>query len=72
MESNYMDSSKLGLLIKILDDEISKRSLLNHTFYTLWKEGKLTLNYLRSYSKEYFQLVKAVPQLVDNLSLIHI
>ena len=67
MESNYMDSSNLGLLIKILDDEISKRSLLNHQFYTLWKEGKLTLNHLRSYSKEYFQLVKAVPQLVDNI-----
>ena len=62
-----MDSSNLGLLIKIIDDEISKRSLLNHQFYTLWKEGKLTLNHLRSYSKEYFQLVKAVPQLVDNI-----
>ena len=43
MESNYMDSSNLGLLIKILDDEISKRSLLNHQFYTLLKEGKLAL-----------------------------
>ncbi len=67
MESNHRDSSNLGLLIKTIDDEITKRSLLNHPFYTLWKEGKLTLNHLRSYSKEYFQLVKAVPQLVDNI-----
>ena len=59
MENNHKDSSNVGLLIKIIDDEISKRSLLNHQFYTLWKEGKLTLNHLRSYSKEYFQLVKA-------------
>jgi pyrroloquinoline-quinone synthase len=64
---NSVDSSKLGLLIKIIDDQISKRSLLNHRFYILWKEGKLTINHLRSYSKEYFQLVKAVPELVDNI-----
>lgn len=64
---NSVDSSKLGLLIKIMDDQISKRSLLNHRFYILWREGKLTINHLRSYSKEYFQLVKAVPELVDNI-----
>ncbi len=67
MAGSNNDCSNLGLLIKIIDDEISKRSLLNHRFYTLWKEGKLTLNHLRSYSKEYFQLVKAVPQLVHNI-----
>ena len=67
MINNSVDSSKLGLLIKIIDDQISKRSLLNHRFYILWKEGKLTLSHLRSYSKEYFQLVKAVPELVHNI-----
>jgi pyrroloquinoline-quinone synthase len=67
MAGSDINSSNLGLLIKIIDEEISKRSLLNHRFYTLWKEGKLTLNHLRSYSKEYFQLVKAVPQLVYNI-----
>jgi pyrroloquinoline-quinone synthase len=67
MINNSVDSSKLGLLIKIIDDQISKRSLLNHRFYILWKEGKLTINHLRSYSKEYFQLVKAVPELVHNI-----
>ena len=64
---NSVDSSKVGLLIKIIDDQISKRSLLNHRFYILWREGKLTINHLRSYSKEYFKLVKAVPELVDNI-----
>ena len=61
------DSSNLELLITLIDDEIQKRSLLNHRFYILWKEGKLKLNHLRSYSKEYFQLVKSVPELVDNI-----
>ena len=64
---NWYDSSNLELLIKLIDDEIQKRSLLNHRFYILWKEGKLTINHLRSYSKEYFQLVKAVPELVHNI-----
>ena len=63
----HNDSRSLGNLIQIIDDEIGKRSLLNHRFYILWKEGKLTLNHLRCYSKEYFQLVKAVPQLVQNI-----
>jgi pyrroloquinoline-quinone synthase len=61
------DSGSLGNLITIINDEIEKRSLLNHRFYLLWKEGKLTLNHLRSYSKEYFQLVKVVPHLVNNI-----
>ena len=64
---NRYDSSNLELLIKLIDDEIQKRSLLNHRFYILWKEGKLKLNHLRSYSKEYFQLVKSVPELVENI-----
>ena len=67
MISNKVESSNLESLIKIIDDEIGKRSLLNHPFYILWREGKLTLNHLRSYSKEYFQLVKAVPELVQNI-----
>ena len=69
MICNGVDSSDLQSLIRIIDAEISKRSLLNHPFYILWREGKLTLNHLRSYSKEYFQLVKAVPELVHNIQL---
>jgi pyrroloquinoline-quinone synthase len=71
MISNRIDSSHLESLIKIIDDEICERSLLNHRFYILWREGKLTLNHLRSYSKEYFQLVKAVPELVKAVRNTH-
>ncbi len=46
--------------------EIEKYSLLNHDFYKLWQEGKLTLDHLVGYAKEYFQLVKIVPSLVEN------
>ena len=67
MKNNSFFTDDLRLLIKTIDNEISNRSLLHHQFYTLWSEGKLALNHLRGYSKEYFQLVKAVPELVNNI-----
>ena len=48
-------------LIKQIDEMIEERSLLKHPFYQMWSDGKLTLDSLAGYSKEYFQLVKAVP-----------
>ena len=48
-------------LIKRIDERIETRSLLKHPFYEMWSDGKLTLESLAGYSKEYFQVVKAVP-----------
>ena len=48
-------------LIKQIDEMIEERSLLKHPFYEMWSDGKLTIESLAGYSKEYFQLVKAVP-----------
>lgn len=47
--------------IKRIDQMIEERSLLKHPFYQMWSDGKLTKESLAGYSKEYFQLVKAVP-----------
>jgi pyrroloquinoline-quinone synthase len=55
-------------LIKRIDAKIEKCTPLNHVFYQMWLEGKLNVAHLRSYSKEYFQLVKAVPKFVENIS----
>ncbi len=54
-------------LIDQINFEIEKYSLLKHDFYKLWQEGKLTPDHLAGYSKEYFQLVKIVPLLVENV-----
>jgi pyrroloquinoline-quinone synthase len=54
-------------LVERIDLEIEEFSLLKHSFYKMWSEGKLSLDNLRSYSKEYFQLVKAVPYFVQNI-----
>jgi pyrroloquinoline-quinone synthase len=55
-------------LARRLDAEIEERSLLKHAFYKMWSDGELTREHLAGYSQEYFQLVKAVPALVGNIS----
>jgi pyrroloquinoline-quinone synthase len=57
----------MSLLVKSLDAEIEERSLLKHAFYKMWSDGKLTRDHLAGYSKEYFQLVRAVPDLVGTI-----
>ena len=49
-------------LVQRIDQIIEERSLLKHPFYEMWSDGKLTQESLAGYSKEYFQLVKAVPE----------
>jgi pyrroloquinoline-quinone synthase len=55
-------------VVQRIDSEIEKRSLLKHSFYKMWSEGKLTINHLQGYSKEYFQLVKIVPKFVESIA----
>jgi len=55
-------------IVQKIDSEIEKRSLLKHPFYQMWSQGKLTIDHLKGYSKEYFQLVKAVPSMVEGIA----
>lgn len=55
-------------IIQRIDSEIERRSLLKHSFYQMWSGGKLTIDHLQGYSKEYFQLVKAVPRFVEGIA----
>ncbi|MEM3064145.1 MAG: iron-containing redox enzyme family protein [Candidatus Nitrosotenuis sp.] len=51
-----------------IDAIIEQKSLLKHPFYQMWSDGKLSQESLAGYSKEYFQLVKAVPSFVGNIA----
>ncbi|HET6717092.1 MAG TPA: hypothetical protein VFG90_08160, partial [Nitrososphaeraceae archaeon] len=57
----------MNKLIYKLDQEVDKRSLLKHPFYKMWSNGELNIDHLQGYSMEYFQLVKVVPELVNNI-----
>jgi pyrroloquinoline-quinone synthase len=60
----------MPLSVTKIEEEIEERSLLKHPFYRMWSGGKLTLDQLAGYSKEYYQLVKAVPKLVANVGTL--
>lgn len=57
-------------LIARIDEIIAERSLLKHPFYEMWSAGELTRESLAGYSKEYFQLVKAVPGFMDSIMTV--
>ena len=57
----------MNYLIQKIDWMIDERSLLKHPFYQTWSDGKLTPEALAGYSKEYYQLVKAVPKFMEPL-----
>ena len=59
----------MNKLICRIDQEVDKRSLLKHRFYRMWSNGELGIDHLQGYSLEYFQLVKVVPELVNNILL---
>lgn len=58
----------MSSLAKKIDELIEEKSLLKHPFYQMWSDGKLSIESLAGYSKEYFQMVKAVPSFVDAIA----
>lgn len=58
----------MNSLAKKIDSIIEQKSLLKHPFYQMWSDGKLSIPMLAGYSKEYFQMVKAVPSFVGQIA----
>ena len=48
-----------------IDRMVRERTLLKHPFYEAWSAGELSRESLAGYSKEYYQLVKAVPGFME-------
>src|SRR5437764_4346840 len=49
----------------LIDSKVAERAMLNHPFYQAWTEGRLTLDALRAYARQYFHHVEAFPQAVS-------
>ena len=48
-----------------IDSKVSDRAMLRHPFYQAWTEGRLPLDTLRDYARQYFHHVEAFPRAVS-------
>src|SRR4030095_7390569 len=53
--------------INEIDKILEAKSILKHPFYQKWNEGKLTMNELRDYAKQYYHFVKHFPMFVSSV-----
>ncbi len=49
----------------LIDSKVADRAMLKHPFYQAWTEGRLPLETLRDYSRQYFHHVEAFPRAVS-------
>ena len=48
-----------------IDGKVAERAMLKHSFYQAWTEGRLSLDDLRAYARQYFHHVEAFPRAVS-------
>ena len=48
-----------------IDSKVAERAMLKHPFYQAWTEGRLSLDTLRDYARQYFHHVEAFPRAVS-------
>ena len=48
-----------------IDSRVAERAMLGHPFYQAWTEGRLPLDTLRDYARQYFHHVEAFPRAVS-------
>ena len=55
----------LNTVSAAIDAKVAERAMLSHPFYQAWTEGRLPLDTLRAYARQYFHHVEAFPQAVS-------
>src|SRR5438067_8583873 len=48
-----------------IDGKVGEQAMLKHPFYQAWTEGRLSLDTLRAYARQYFHHVEAFPRAVS-------
>src|SRR5215213_8268005 len=48
-----------------IDSKVAERAMLKHPFYQAWTEGRLPIDTLRDYARQYFHHVEAFPRAVS-------
>ena len=54
-----------GTVSALIDAKVAERAMLKHPFYQAWTEGRLPLETLRAYARQYFHHVEAFPRAVS-------
>src|SRR4051794_21725640 len=49
----------------LIDTKVAEGAMFSHPFYQAWTEGRLSLDELRAYARQYFHHVEAFPQAVS-------
>src|SRR5580765_3426709 len=49
----------------LIDSKVAERAMLSHPFYQAWTEGRLPLDTLRAYARQYFHHVESFPRAVS-------
>src|SRR4051794_6383874 len=49
----------------LIDSKVEERAMLKHPFYQAWTEGRLPIETLRDYARQYFHHVEAFPRAVS-------
>ncbi|MFL6760010.1 CADD family putative folate metabolism protein [Sphingomonas sp.] len=49
----------------LIDSKVAERAMLSHPFYQAWTEGRLPMETLRAYARQYFHHVEAFPRAVS-------
>jgi len=50
---------------RAIDAKVADRAMLDHPFYQAWTQGRLPLDTLRAYARQYFHHVEAFPRAVS-------
>jgi pyrroloquinoline-quinone synthase len=50
-----------------ITNTIAEKNILNHPFYQKWNEGKLTIDELKTYAKQYYRFVEHFPMFVSSV-----
>jgi pyrroloquinoline-quinone synthase len=60
-----MTSATCDRLSRTIDEIVARRAMLSHSFYRAWTEGRLALDDLAAYARQYFHHVEAFPAAVS-------
>lgn len=66
MEEDELTSNlKTIQLSQQIDQIVEKKKMLKHPFYQVWTEGKLSLDAIREYAKQYYYFVYQFPTFIS-------